>query len=145
LNLKKPGGPEAWAGRIDELYALTGGARILVNEWGYASAGAVMDAAERRSGAANCRLEKWAYAWGAGHTPEVQAEFIRQAMAVFRQKRHKLLGQCFFRWEDTATCWQCGAPDCPVETAWGLVTVQSELKPAYEAFRQGAQTLARGL
>ncbi len=131
----QPGGPHSWAERIDELYELTRGVKIFVNEWGYASAGAVMTDEEQCSGAPNCERKKWRFGWKAGHTPEVQAEFIRQAMRIFAQKQDKLLGQCFFRWEDTATCWQCGQPDCPVETAWGLVDVQSRPKPAYFTFK----------
>jgi len=138
----QPGGPQAWAERIDELYALTRGVKIFVNEWGYASAGAMMTAAEHRSGAPNCQLKKWVFGWDAGHTPEVQAEFIRQTMDVFLRKREKLLGQCFFRLEDTETCWQCGKPDCPVETAWGLVDVKSRPKPAYIVMKESISLLA---
>jgi len=138
------GGPDSWAERIDELHDLSGGAPIFVNEWGYASAGEVMTPGERQQGRPNCQLKKWVYAWGGGHTPEIQAEFIRQAMDVFRQRRAKLLGQSFFRWEDTATCWQCGQPDCPVETAWGLVNVDGSPKPSYAAFKDGVAALGTG-
>jgi len=138
----QPGSPESWAERIDELYAITGGVKVFVNEWGYASAGGMMTAEERKLGVPNCQLKKWVFGWDEGHTPEVQAEFIRQVIEIFYEKRDKLLGQCFFRWEDTATCWQCSKPDCPVETAWGLVTVKSEPKLSYEVFRQGVAKLA---
>jgi hypothetical protein len=40
-----PGAPEDWGNKIVELYELTG-ARVMVNEWGYASEGAVMSAEE---------------------------------------------------------------------------------------------------
>lgn len=133
----QPGGPESWARRIDELYDLTGGVPVFVNEWGYASRGELMTAEERQRGAPCCQLKKWAHGWDAGHTPAVQAEFIRRTLAIFREKREKMLGQCFFRWEDTATCWQCGAADCPVETAWGLVTVDGTPKEAYGVWRAG--------
>jgi hypothetical protein len=138
----QPGDPQTWAERIDELYALTGGVPIFINEWGYSSAGALMTHEERQLGMPYCQLKKWAFGWDAGHTPEVQAEFIRRTMDVFVQKHEKLLGQCFFRWEDTETCWQCGKPDCPVETAWGLVDVKSNPKPAYTAFKDGVGKLS---
>lgn len=137
----QPGSPESWANRIEELYAITGGVKVLINEWGFSSAGDVMTPAEASSGSGNCQLRKWTFSWGSGHNWNSQAEFIRRAFDVFTAQRVKLLGVCFYRWEDQETCWQCGSPDCPVETAWGLVDVQNTPKPSYEAFRDGAQKL----
>jgi hypothetical protein len=141
----QPGGPENWADRISELYAITGGVKVLVNEWGFSSAGEAMTLEELASGLPGCQLHKWLFSWGAGHTWENQAEFIRRAFDVFTEQRDKLLGICFYRWEDQETCWQCGAPDCPVETAWGLVDVHSQPKPSYDAFRKGVKKLVAGL
>ena len=42
----QPGGPENWNERIAELYAITGGVKVLVNEWGFSSAGEVMTPAD---------------------------------------------------------------------------------------------------
>ena len=52
-------------------------------------------------------------------------------MAVLRKHREMLLGAFFYRWEDQERCWQCGAPDCPAETAWGLVDKDGSPKPAF--------------
>ncbi len=38
-------------------------------------------------------------------------------MQVFLKHRQNLLGFFFYRWEDHETCWQCGSPGCPIETA----------------------------
>jgi hypothetical protein len=140
----QPGGPENWVDRIHELYTITDGVKVLVNEWGFSSAGEVMTPAEVASGAANCQLHKWTFTWGAGHTWDNQAEFVRRAFDAFLAQREKLLGICFYRWEDQETCWQCGSPDCPVETAWGLVDVHNRPKPSYIAFQEGVKRLTTG-
>ncbi len=141
----QPGGPENWVARINELYAITGGVKVLVNEWGFSSAGEAMTPAELASGVAGCQIHKWLFTWGAGHTWDNQAEFIRRAFDAFLAQREKLLGICFYRWEDQETCWQCGAPDCPVETAWGLVDVSGKNpKPSYYAFQEGVKRLTAG-
>jgi hypothetical protein len=135
-----PGGPENWAGRIAELFDLTR-TKVLVNEWGYASAGGLLSEEERRLNPYVCQQKKWYYAWDAGHTPEVQAKFVQQVYEGLASQRDKLFGAFFYRWEDQAACWQCGAPDCPAETAWGLVTAGNQPKPAYFAFQDGVQKL----
>ncbi|MFP4104987.1 MAG: hypothetical protein ACLFVU_02760 [Phycisphaerae bacterium] len=134
------GGPNSWAGRIAELYELTG-KPVLINEWGYSSAGGVMTQDEAASEPWPCELKKWRFGWDGGHTPQVQAEFVRQAFAAFRQHREKLMGLFFYRWEDQAKCWQCGQPDCPAETAWGLVDRNNRPKPAWQAFAAGVREL----
>ncbi len=48
-----------------------------------------------------------------------------------------MLGQLYFRWADQPTCWQCGKPDCPAETAWGLVDLEGRPKPSYYAYKDG--------
>ena len=137
------GGPEAWSDRIAELYALTQ-TKVLVNEWGYSSVGGLLTEEERASHPYVCQYKKWYYAWDAGHTPEVQAKFVRVAFEGFRAQRDKLLGAFFYRWEDQAQCWQCGAPDCPAETAWGLVGIDQGPKPALAAFAEGVEQLTSG-
>ncbi|MCC6444242.1 MAG: hypothetical protein IT210_12410 [Armatimonadetes bacterium] len=135
-----PGGPNAWGPRIAELFEMVQ-VKILVNEWGYASAGGLMTAEESASGAHVCQHKKWRYAWGEGHTPQGQGDFVREAFRSFLPHRDKLLGVFFYRWEDQESCWQCGAPDCPAETAWGLVDLQSRPKPSYHAFKKGVALL----
>ncbi len=133
----QPGGPESWAERIDEVHALTS-MPILVNEWGFASRGAVMTPEEAASGVTTCELKKWKHSWGPGHTPEGQAAFVEAAFDVLCSRRDKLIGTLFYRWEDQPHCWSCGEPDCPAETAWGLVDIQGRPKPAWVAFKHGA-------
>ena len=137
------GEPETWAGRIAELYELTG-KKVLVNEWGFASAGEVMNAEElraRNQGASACQFRKWPATWDGGHTPAVQADYVRLVYESLLPYREVLLGAFFYRWEDQARCWQCGSPDCPLETAWGLVDIQNRPKPAYVAFKEGVKRL----
>ncbi len=136
----QPGGPDLWGERIAGLARLTG-APILVNEWGFSSAGEVMTEEERRSGGPNCQRRKWRHSWGTGHTPEGQAEFVRVAFEAFLSQRQALAGVFFYRWEDQKQCWQCGSPDCPVETRWGLVDLDGKPKPSYSAFREGVRRL----
>ncbi len=137
------GGPENWAPRVAELYALTQ-KPVLVNEWGFASRGDVMSPEEvnaRNAGVTACQFRRWPATWGGGHTPEVQAQFVKQAMDGFVAQREKLMGMFFYRWEDQEHCWQCGSPDCPLEIAWGLVGVDNTPKPSYSAFKEGVQRL----
>jgi hypothetical protein len=141
----QPGGPESWVDRIQELYAITGGVKVLVNEWGFSSAGEAMTPTELATGVAPCQLRKWFNTWGGGHTWEDQAEFIRHAFEAFAAQRDKLLGICFYRWEDQETCWQCGSSDCPIETAWGLVDVMEKPKPSFFAFQEGVKKLVAGI
>jgi hypothetical protein len=134
------GGPDSWARRIAQIHDLTG-LPVLVNEWGFASAGGVQSDQESRSGQPVCALRKWRHTWGAGHTPEGQARFVRAAFEAFRAQRDHLLGVFFYRWEDQERCWQCGSPECPAETAWGLVDTHGRPKPSFDAFRQGVDRL----
>jgi hypothetical protein len=135
-----PGCPADWAGRIAELHELTGAA-VLVNEWGFASAGEVVAEGELPPGRPNCQVRKWRHTWGPGHTPAGQAAFVREAFEAFGSQRGALLGVFFYRWEDQERCWQCGSPDCPVETAWGLVDREGTPKPSLQAFKEGAAAL----
>lgn len=134
------GGPQNWAERIAELHALTD-MPVLVNEWGFSSAGELMTEEQRGSGLSVCDLKKWARGWGPGHTPEGQARFVEAAFEAFRSERSALLGLFFYRWEDQERCWQCGEPDCPAETAWGLVDLEGRPKPSFHAFKEGVRRL----
>jgi len=134
------GGPDDWGPRVAEIHNLTG-LPVLVNEWGFSSAGGVMTQDQSAQGLPPCQVKKWEHTWGPGHTPEGQAEFVEAAFDAFRSQRDALLGVFFYRWEDQERCWQCGQADCPAETAWGLVDLKGRPKPSYDAFRQGAQKL----
>jgi hypothetical protein len=132
-----PGKPEDWAGRVKELNDLSG-APVVLNEWGFGSSGGAMTEEERRSGVSVCQSRKWSYTWGPAHTPEGQAEFVTKAFAALKPFRDdgRLMGQFYFRWADQPTCWQCGKPGCPAETAWGLVDLDGKPKPSYEAYKR---------
>jgi hypothetical protein len=134
------GGPEDWNDQIEELFDLTQ-APVFINEWGFASAGGVMTEEDRRAGASTCACHRWPHTWGEGHTPENQAEFVRRAFDAFIAQRDRMLGQLYFRWADQPTCWQCGKPDCPAETAWGLVDLEGRPKPSYFAYKDGVERL----
>jgi hypothetical protein len=134
------GGPRSWSDRIEQLYTLTG-KPVLVNEWGYASYGEVMDEQQFATGAWPCQFKRWRFGWDAGHTPQVQAKFVADAFDAFCEHRDKLMGAFFYRWEDQEKCWQCGQPDCPSEIAWGLVDRDGKPKPSFDAFAAGAAKL----
>jgi hypothetical protein len=135
----QPGGPESWKAYIEEAAAMTG-VPVVVNEWGYSSlaSGAITDDPERkkRYNQDVCERKAWGKVWGAGHTPEVQAEYVRIAKEIFRG-HPAVVGDFFFKWSDDPNCWQCGQPECPAECAWGLVDVNGAPKPSCEALRKG--------
>ena len=135
-----PGSPEDWHGLLTELADMVR-VPILINEWGYSSAGGILAPGELTPGAPICQYKKWQYGWDSGHTPAVQGEFVRRAMQVFYEHRSALLGAFFYRWEDQEACWQCGEPDCPAETARGLVDLHGSPKPAFYAHQEGIARL----
>jgi hypothetical protein len=135
-----PGGPDTWAQRISFLSESTG-APVLINEWGFSSAGEVMSPKEPGSDAVECQLRKWRYGWGSGHNSHGQGEFVRAAFEAFVSQRSKLLGVFFYRWEDEDRCAVCHSPDCPIESAWGLVDAHGKPKPAHFAFQEGVKNL----
>jgi len=137
----QPGGPDRWVDRIAELHVLTG-MKVLINEWGFHSEGDVMTPAELASGAhRGCELRKLPYSWAEGHTPEVQAEYIRAAFKAFRVHREKLLGVVFYNWQDEERCRYCGSLECPVTSRQGLVDLDGQPKPGYYTFADGVKEL----
>jgi len=144
------GGPEDWPPHLDRLAALTG-RPVVVQEFGYSSAGGVMTDEERRSRANPHHAKKWAHAWSpspgadrATHTPEIQAVYATRCLELFAA-HPQVAGVFWYCWSDHERCWQCGAPDCPCETAWGLVTMGEHPKPAYAAYAEAVRGLfARG-
>jgi len=135
-----PGGAETWDARIPELHAMTG-KKVLLNEWGFSSVGAVMSREEHETGKHVCALKKWHYGWGSGHNPQGQADFVATVFDIIRKHREILLGSFFYRWNDQPVCAQCHQPDCPAETGWGIVDVSYKPKPAYQAFKEGVRRL----
>ena len=133
------GGPDSWIPYIDEVTALTH-KPVIINEWGYSSLhwGPKYKDLELKEYYTQdvCRTKAWSYVWGKGHTPEAQAEYVIRCQEIFA-KHPNVIGNFFFRWSDTETCWQCGEADCPAECAWGCVDPHENPKPAYYALKEG--------
>lgn len=132
------GGPENWPAFIDEAHAITG-KPVIIAEWGYSSLqeGPIADDPERKKPYNQdvCKAKRWGKVWRERHTPEEQAEYVRACVPIFAEHPH-CIGNFFFRYGDTETCWQCGQPLCPAECAWGMVAVDGTPKPAYHALRE---------
>ena len=116
------------------------GKSIIIQEFGYASRGDVMTPAEKASGKSPHELKKWGHGWREGHTPDIQAAYLEETYRIFMDTS-TVLGAIWYCWSDHERCWNCGAPDCPCETAWGLVDTDEAPKPAYHAFSRVARKL----
>lgn len=132
----RKGGPDSWDEYLEGFYALTC-KPIIVQEFGYSGAGEMMTPEEDASGVYPCDIKKWRFGWGGGHTPEVQSEYIREAFKIFASKPY-VLGATYYNWRDALKCWQCLQPDCPAETAWGLLDREGTPKANYYGFKNAA-------
>ena len=133
----QPGGPDDWKWYIDKAHALTG-KPVIINEWGYSTlqSGPNPDPQGVRFYNQDvCKNKAWQMQWNGEHSPQAQAEYIRQCMKIFAEQ-DCVIGEFFFRWCDTETCWQCGDPLCPAECAWGIVDTQGQPKPGYWALKE---------
>ncbi len=133
----QPGGPSDWLWYIDKAYDITG-KPVIINEWGYSTlqSGPNPDpGGKRHYNQSVCRNKAWEHVWKNGHNPEEQADYIRECMKIFAG-HPAVIGEFFFRWSDTETCWQCGDPLCPAECAWGIVDVHGNPKPGYYALKE---------
>ncbi len=130
------GGPDSWIEKLDHLTRVAG-RPVIIQEFGYASAGRVLSADERTAGDWH-RQKGWGHGWApAGYTPEhtaaLQAVYAARCLDLF-SAHPAVQGLFWYCWSDHERCWQCHQPDCPLETAWGLVTVDEQPKPAYAVF-----------
>lgn len=136
------GGPTNWPAYIDEAHAITG-KPVIINEWGYSSLqeGPITDDPERKKPYNQdvCRNKRWGKVWRERHSPEEQAEYLSECIRIFAE-HPKVIGNFFFRYGDTPTCWQCGQPECPAECAWGMVDTAGNPKLAYHALKQANRT-----
>ena len=91
----QPGGPENWYERIAELYAITGGVKVLVNEWGFSSAGEVMTPADMEIGVSQLPAQKVDLLVGRraqlGHPGGIPAPRLRGFRRAPRQAAGNLL------------------------------------------------------
>ena len=69
------------------------------------------------------------------HTPEGQGDFYRDLLPRLIRTPY-LLGAFIYKSRDTLRCYVCGQSECPIETRWGLLTVEGEPKPAFDAVRR---------
>ena len=69
------------------------------------------------------------------HTPEGQAALYRDLLPRLTRKPY-LLGAFIYCYSDSPRCYVCGQEDCPIETRWGLTTIDGQEKPAWHAVRQ---------
>ena len=72
---------------------------------------------------------------GYPHTPEGQGAFYRDILPRLMRKPY-LLGAFIYCYGDSPKCYVCGQEDCPIETRWGLTTIDGETKPAYKAVQE---------
>lgn len=139
--------PELWPEKFAQLKAISG-KPIIVQEFGYASAGITLTAQQTRdhpftSAHDRCRWRGWMRTWDDHeHTPEDQAEYVAQCMEHFIAEP-RVVGVIIWRWDDAPTCWLCGRPSttCPGTGRWGLVDDAGRPKSALDAFREGASRL----
>ena len=69
------------------------------------------------------------------HTEEGQADFYAELLPKLTADPY-LAGAIIYCWEDSSTCFTCGASDCPCETAWGITRCDGTKKPAYDVIRE---------
>ncbi len=69
------------------------------------------------------------------HTEEGQAEFYGELLPLLLRDPH-LAGTVLYCWQDSPTCFTCGASDCPCETAWGLTRCDGTKKPACDVIKE---------
>ena len=137
----REGGAESWSDYLDRFHVLTG-KPVIIQEFGYSSAGGLMTEAEKRKGLYPCQAKKWRYAWRGAHTPGIQAQFIEESFRVFVSKPY-VAGAIYYRWKDAKLCWQCKQADCPAETAWGLLDADGRINPSYHSLKASLADLRR--
>ena len=69
---------------------------------------------------------------GYPHTPDGQAKFYSYMLPHLAKKKF-LVGAFVYCWQDSEACYVCGQGECPIETRWGLVSLDEKEKPAYYA------------
>ena len=69
------------------------------------------------------------------HDEEGQAAFYAELLPKLLADPY-LAGAILYCWQDSRTCFTCGASDCPCETAWGITRCDGTAKPAYNTIKE---------
>jgi hypothetical protein len=69
---------------------------------------------------------------GYPHTKEGQARYYTDILPRL-EKHPYLVGAFIYCYMDSKQCYYCGQDDCPIETQWGLTTIEGKEKAAYYA------------
>jgi hypothetical protein len=77
---------------------------------------------------------------GYPHTPRGQAKFFTDIYPRL-VKYDFLIGAFLYCYADARKCYICGQSDCPVETRWGITTVDGKEKPSYRAVRDALRKI----
>ena len=131
------GSPQTWSERLDWLADLTP-LPVYVMEWGFSSAGAVMAPEKIVPNATDPHSEgAWCYGWDSPsgalpHTWENQGAYITEALEILYRRT---AGAFYYCWSDSKRCW-CASESCPIESNWGLVDVDGNPKPSYQAMKR---------
>lgn len=125
-----PGKVQDMAEVIDILHEKTG-KQVLINEWGYNSAGG-----EAMPGAGGvCVSGHWEYVWRKEHSPEEQAAYVATGTRLLLTYPN-CMGFLYYSWGDDGYCQHCGKYGCPGESTWGITDGHNNPKPAYYALKE---------
>lgn len=80
-------------------------------------------------------MKKWTANCAIPHDEEGQARFYDELLPKLLAHPH-LAGAVIYCMRDSQACFLCGEPDCPCETAWGLVHMDGTPKPSYYAVQR---------
>ena len=69
------------------------------------------------------------------HTEDGQAAFYAELLPKLLADPY-LAGAILYCWQDSHSCFTCGASDCPCETAWGITRCDGTAKPAYDTIKE---------
>ncbi|MDR1532246.1 MAG: hypothetical protein LBS62_08700 [Clostridiales bacterium] len=130
--------------KLHERYKLP----VVANEWGYSSGGVVVPKPESEDDIppglnSVCHVFGWHHEVEGGHTPEVQAAYLRRGFEIFAQSPH-VIASFLFCWKDAKYCYHCGRELCPSECFWGIVDQDCKPKPAYYAVKEAIKEFYAG-
>ncbi|MDD4689655.1 MAG: glycosyl hydrolase 53 family protein [Eubacteriales bacterium] len=74
------------------------------------------------------------------HTLDGQAKWLGEVIEKLG-KTSCVIGFMLFAWSDAGNCFFCGAPDCPCETAWGLIDNDNKEKPSFYAVKEAIKNI----